>query len=208
MLRVCWFMKLGDSWILKGPYKMFELPFRIGLFYGSTTCYTEIAAEKIAEFFGRDAEQKPWVELHNIAKTELRPMADYQGLILGIPTWDYGELQEDWDRLWDQLDEIDFNNKVVSIYGLGDQIGYPDWFQDAVGYLYNKVDERGATMIGLWPSKGYQYNSSQALTNDQQHFLGLALDDESEFELSEDRIHQWCTQLAREFTLAANKNNQ
>ncbi len=187
---------------------MLELPFQVGLFYGSTTCYTEIAAEKICDFFGKNSQQKPWIELHNIANSELYPMTDYQGLILGIPTWDYGELQEDWDRLWDQLDEIDFNDKIVAIYGLGDQLGYPDWFQDAVGYLYHKVEERGANMIGLWPNHGYQYNSSHALSPDKQQFLGLALDDENEFSLSEQRIQQWCTQLAQEFTLINNKLSQ
>lgn len=167
----------------------------LGLFYGSSTCYTEMAAERI-----RDALQANYtVNLHNIADDDLSACSNYALIIFGIPTWDYGELQEDWDRHWDELDDISFNGKVVAIYGLGDQLGYPDWFQDAMGYLYHKIVAQGAKVIGLWPAAGYQYNSSQALTNDQQFFVGLALDDENEFDKSESRIQQWCAQLVGEF---------
>ncbi len=178
---------------------MIALPFPVGLFYGSSTCYTEIAAEKIRDFFDSENEENKQIVLHNIAETGLAPMNDFRGLILGIPTWDYGELQEDWDRLWDELDSVDFTNKIVALYGLGDQLGYPDWFQDAMGYLYYKIEERGAKVIGLWPSEGYQFNSSHALTADKNFFVGLALDEENEFSLSETRIQSWCQQLSNEF---------
>ncbi len=61
----------------------------IGLFYGSTTCYTEMAGEKIRDaidlILGNGA-----VTMHNVAFDSLHLMADYDYLILGIPTWDYG----------------------------------------------------------------------------------------------------------------------
>lgn len=169
----------------------------IGLFYGSSTCYTEIAAEKIQHYF---AQQHRPVELHNLAQAELSEMEHYSQLICGIPTWDYGELQEDWDRCWEQLDHIDLHHTKAAIYGLGDQIGYPQWFQDALGYLYHKLQERGAQLVGRWPSQGYQFESSMALTDDRQYFFGLALDEENEFELSEQRLQIWCEQLQREFS--------
>ncbi len=172
------------------------MPNKIGLFYGSSTCYTEIAAEKIRDQLGAD-----WVDLHNIADTPVALMAAYDFLILGIPTWDYGELQEDWENCWDELEELDLSGKTVAIYGLGDQIGYPEWFQDAVGFLWAKVVNRGANSVGKWPAAGYKFESSQALTDDGEFFHGLALDDESEFELSEQRIAQWCEQVRREFGL-------
>ena len=33
-------------------------------------------------------------------------MSQYDVLILGIPTWDFGEIQEDWEAVWDQLDTL------------------------------------------------------------------------------------------------------
>jgi len=171
----------------------------IGLFYGSSTCYTEIAAEKIRDWFGDDNAGEPIVVLHNIADTGVLPMADFDRLILGIPTWDYGELQEDWENHWPMLDQLDLSGKTIALYGLGDQIGYPEWFQDAMGYLYQRVLELGGDCIGFWSAEGYQYVSSLAVTDDKSAFVGLALDDETEFELSDQRIQDWCQQIQRSF---------
>lgn len=170
---------------------------RIGLFYGSTTCYTEIAAEKIRDYFtGIDGVE---LTLHDVAKDSVELMKDYPVLILGIPTWDYGELQEDWEDVWGKLAALDLNHKRVALYGCGDQLGYPEWFQDALGYLHDLVVEQGAKICGHWPAEGYDFTSSMALTADHSHFVGLALDEENEFELSEQRIQNWCEQLLGEF---------
>ena len=166
----------------------------IGLFFGSSTCYTQMAAEQIAA-----ALPGFRVEIHDIAHTALRTANQYQRLILGIPTWDYGELQEDWERVWPDLTEVDWSDKVVALYGLGDQDGYPEWFQDALGYLSTRITQLGATTIGLWPAQGYRFTHSRGLTPDGQHFLGLALDEASEFELSPARIRVWCGQITTEF---------
>ncbi len=170
----------------------------IGLFYGSSTCYTEIAAEKIAAQITQ-LNSAVQVELHDIASESIHRACDYQYLILGIPTWDFGELQEDWDNIWDALDEVDWTGKSVALYGLGDQIGYPKWFQDALGYLWAKVDSLGAKTMGRTCAKGYCFSASKALSSDQSCFLGLALDEDSEFELSDQRIAGWCEQILLEF---------
>jgi len=169
----------------------------IALFYGSSTCYTEIAAEKIAALLSVHRK----VDLYNIADTALAVADQYQYIILGIPTWDYGELQEDWENIWDSIDSVNWASKTVAIYGLGDQEGYPEWFQDALGYLWTKVDSLGATTIGQTPVTGYRFSASQALTPDGKSFLGLALDEDSEFELSEQRIADWCRQITEEFKI-------
>lgn len=169
-------------------------PATIGLFYGTSTCYTEISAEKIQRYFGEDQ-----IDLHNVADVPVDRMNHYQNLIFGIPTWDYGELQEDWENIWDELDELDFSDKVIALFGQGDQIGYPDWFLDAMGYLHNKLLIKGAKLIGYWPNEGYTFQSSQALTEDKSHFFGLALDDENQFDLSEQRIASWCEVIKEKF---------
>ena len=174
---------------------------RIGLFYGSSTCYTEMAAEKIAQAIN-SLSGTELVNLHNIASDPIELMADYQFLILGIPTWDYGELQEDWESNWDAIDRLDVSGKQVALYGLGDQIGYPEWFQDALGYLWVKMVNLGADTAGTWPNQGYSFEQSKALTEDGKFFVGLPLDDENQFELTDDYIAQWCQQILGEFGLA------
>lgn len=174
----------------------------VGLFYGSSTCYTEIVAEKITAVLNKEQHL---VDLFNIADEPISTMNHYPRLLLGIPTWDYGELQEDWENIWVELDSINFTGKQVALFGIGDQVGYPEWFLDALGYLHAKVKSLGAETCGFWPVDGYQFEQSKALINDAESgtlFVGLAIDDENQFELTDQRIQQWCDQIIAEFSLA------
>ncbi len=163
---------------------------KIGLFYGSTTCYSEIAAEKIQEIMGASL-----VELHNIKDVSLEKTADYDILILGISTWDYGKLQEDWESHWSDISTQDLSNKVIALYGMGDQIGYGEWFQDALGMLHDEVAQQEVLIIGHWPNQDYAFEKSKALTPDGEYFVGLSLDEDNQYQLSKARITQWCAQL-------------
>ncbi|MUN34957.1 flavodoxin domain-containing protein, partial [Escherichia coli] len=96
---------------------------KIGLFYGSSTCYTEMAAEKIRDILGEE-----FIDLHNVQECDITLMEEYDILILGIPTWDFGEIQEDWLAIWETLPTLDLKDKLVAMYGMGDQIDYGEWF--------------------------------------------------------------------------------
>lgn len=170
---------------------------KIGLFYGSSTCYTEIAAEKVQKCIGEDR-----VAVFNVADTDIAQAEDFELLIMGIPTWDYGELQEDWENIWDDISSLDLHGKKVALFGLGDQVGYPQWFQDALGYLHDQLVNVGATITGYWPSEGYEFEASKALTEDGTQFVGLALDEENEFDKTESRIQAWCNQVLSVFDKA------
>ncbi|WGK81856.1 flavodoxin FldB [Vibrio aestuarianus] len=167
---------------------------KIGLFYGSTTCYTEMAAEKIRAIIGEDL-----VDIHNVKETPLSLMSDYDLLILGISTWDFGEIQEDWSAIWDQINGVSLNDKYVALFGLGDQEGYGEWYLDAMGMLHDELKQVGAQFIGYWPNQGYQFEASKALTEDGSHFVGLALDEDSQYEFSDERIQTWVEQILVEF---------
>lgn len=130
----------------------------IGLFYGSSTCYTEMAAEKIRDIIGPEL-----VTLHNLKDDAVALMEQYDVLILGIPTRDFGEIQEDWEAIWDQLDSVNFEGKIIAMYGMGDQLGYGEWFLDALGMLHDKLAPKGATFIGYWPTEGYEFTSQNRL---------------------------------------------
>ena len=167
---------------------------KIGLFYGSTTCYTEMTAEKIRAFIGDDL-----VDIHNVKTTSLTEMANYDLLLLGISTWDFGEIQEDWSAIWQQLPQSPLAGKVVALFGLGDQEGYGEWYLDAMGMLHDEIAPLGATLIGYWPNDGYDFDASKALTADGSQFVGLALDEDSQYELSDARIEAWCEQVLIEY---------
>ncbi|MBE9170191.1 flavodoxin FldA [Pleurocapsales cyanobacterium LEGE 06147] len=166
---------------------------KIGLFYGSTTGKTETAAEMIQkELGGEDV-----VDLHEISEVEEEDFDQYEYIIIGCPTWDIGELQSDCQGYYDELDNLDFNGKKVAYFGTGDQIGYPENFQDAMGMLEEKISSLGGTTVGYWSSDGYDYESSKAERNGK--FVGLALDEDNQSELTESRIKQWVEQLRTEF---------
>ena len=171
-----------------------QITMKIGLFYGSSTCYTEIAAEKIQEVIGENI-----VELHNIKDIPLQHCLSFDFIIFGISTWDYGEIQEDWESHWQDISHLNLTNKTVALYGMGDQIGYSSWFQDALGMLHEQVITQGANITGYWPNQGYEFTASKALTADEDYFVGLSLDEDNQYELSEARINQWCQQILTEY---------
>ncbi|GAL19597.1 flavodoxin 2 [Vibrio maritimus] len=115
---------------------------KIGLFYGSSTCYTEMASEKIREIIGPDI-----VDIFNVKDTPISKMSDYDLLILGISTWDFGELQEDWCGIWDQIGGVSLSGKVVALFGLGDQEGYGEWYLDAMGMLHEELKLQGLNSL-------------------------------------------------------------
>lgn len=168
---------------------------KIGLFYGTQTSNTQTAAEVIQKEFGGDGV----VTLYDISKTEPADFATYSYIIIGCPTWNIGELQSDWEDFYDQLDNIDFNAKKVAYFGTGDQVGYPGTFQDAMGILEEKVSELGGKTVGYWSTDGYEFTDSKAVHDGK--FVGLALDEDNQSELTNERIKAWVSQLKQEFGL-------
>ncbi|NJN20070.1 MAG: flavodoxin FldA [Leptolyngbya sp. RL_3_1] len=162
---------------------------KVGLFYGSTTGKTGDAAEQIQTALGGDAV----VDLHDISEKGATDLAEYDYLIIGSPTWNIGDLQDDWDAILDDLDEVDFSGKTVAYFGTGDQVGYAENFQDAIGILEAKISGLGGRTVGYWSAEGYEHTDSKALRDGK--FCGLALDDDNESEKTAARIQAWCADL-------------
>ena len=120
-------------------------------------------------------------------------------MIFGISTWDYGELQEDWASHWPELADLNLDGRIVALFGLGDQSGYGEWFVDALGMLHDQLLAHKVQLIGYWPnSDDYQFTASKALTADGQYFVGLVLDEDNQYALTEPRIALLCQQIKAE----------
>ena len=111
----------------------------VGLFFGSDTGNTEAVAKMIQKELG-----KQLIEVRDIAKSSKADIDSFDLLMFGIPTWYYGEAQADWDDFFPELEEIDFTNKLVAIFGCGDQEDYAEYFLDAMGTLRDIVEAKGA----------------------------------------------------------------
>ncbi|MBL0691566.1 MAG: flavodoxin [SAR324 cluster bacterium] len=161
---------------------------KIGLFYGSTTGNTENAAQKMAELLGKDN-----VELFDVGSgATIEDVNKFDNLVFGIPTWDIGELQEDWISWVDNLDDAKMNlsGKTFAVFGVGDQDGYPDTFGDAIGIVYDKIVARGGVpVIDKWPIDSYTFDESKGVKDG--YFVGMMIDDDAQPELTKKRINDW-----------------
>jgi flavodoxin I len=165
---------------------------KVGLFYGSTTGKTEYVAELIqTEFKGSN------VVLNDISQASGSDFSEYSHLIIGSPTWNIGDLQSDWEGFFPEMDDIDFTGKKVAYFGTGDQVGYADNFMDAIGILAKKIEELGGITVGYWSADGYDFSESLALRNGK--FIGLAIDEDNQAELTQQRVKTWVAQIKSEF---------
>lgn len=164
---------------------------RTALFYATSTEKTAAAGLLIREAFG---EQH--VDIVPIEHAWKREFEGYDYLIAGTSTWFDGELPVSWDELLPELKGLRLDGKKVAIYGLGDQVNYPDNFVDAIGLLAEVFVGCGAELTGFTSTEGYYFNHSKAVHDG--HFLGLALDPETQPEKTPERIRRWVEQLKRE----------
>jgi len=114
-------------------------------------------------------------------------------LILGSPTYGDGTLQTDWEEHIDKLRGANLKGKKVALFGTGDQETYPTSFLNAMGILYDEVQELGAQVVGFTETAGFDYVESTAERDGK--FVGLALDLDTQSGLTEKRVTAWLSQL-------------
>jgi len=168
---------------------------KIGLFYGSDTGNTENIAQKIAEQLGEER-----VDIIDMYDVEKEAFSKYSQIILGLSTWHDGLLQSDWDTFFEEFKEIDFSGKTIALFGLGDQYVYCDYFIDGVGIIGEVVLENGGAIVGKWSTEGYEHTESKA-EKEEGLFLGLAIDEDNQFEETDARLAKWIEQIKEEFPL-------
>ncbi|MEM9252817.1 MAG: flavodoxin domain-containing protein, partial [Planctomycetota bacterium] len=145
---------------------------KIALIYGTCTGNTEVAAELIRDEWGADE-----LEYHEVSSVSAEELNEYDLLIIGCSTWDVGELQYDWNDIYEQLEEgdIDLAGTQCIFFGMGDQSAYPDTYQDAIGMLHDRFKQAGASVgMGYTDPSDDTYEASRAEMEDGK-FCGLAL---------------------------------
>ena len=157
------------------------------ILYGSTTGNTEKIAKMLA---GRLADDTDVTEV-----SELKPggFDGYDTVLLGSSTWGLGDLQDGWEDKIELLEAADLSGKKVGFFGCGDQESYPDTFMNALGTLAAAVKDSGAALIGAWPVNGYSFSESSAAADGK--FIGLAIDEDNQSDLTEARVDDWVKNL-------------
>ncbi|MEL6980538.1 MAG: flavodoxin, partial [Pseudomonadota bacterium] len=164
---------------------------------------TRKIAKQIKKMFDDELMAKPV----NVNRAEPDEFANYDYLILGTPTLGDGLLpglsaeceNESWEEFLPKLEDKDFTGKTIAIFGLGDQVTYPLEFVNAIFFIHEFFEERGATLVGRWPTAGYEFEASEAVVDDE--FLGLALDQDNQSGQTEQRLNAWLESIAPAFGL-------
>lgn len=165
---------------------------KIGLFYVANAVKTSQVAKKIREALGAEN-----IDIIPVEKAWGDDFKSYDNLIVGVSTWFDGELPTSWDELIPELETLDLKGKKIALFGLGDQLNYPDNFVDGLGILGEAFEKAGASLVGFTSAENYTFNHSKALRNDK--WCGLVVDVENQPKLTDKRVKDWCEKLKREF---------
>jgi len=164
---------------------------KIVLLYAPKGGSVETAAQRLERLY--DDSDLDVIEISNF---DVKNLVSYKNFILGCSTvgaenWEDADSNNEWDQFFHEIEEqkISLEGKKVAIFGLGNQVLYPDHFVDAMMLLKNEAEKHGAEIVGYWPTKGYDFTDSDAVEGDK--FVGLALDEDNEDELSDQRIEEW-----------------
>ena len=171
---------------------------KIALIYWPKKGNTEAAAYKIMKRFDPNM-----VDIFTITSINTAEFALYDAFIIGGSTtgadnWEDAH-KDRWTEFFQRLEKADVKGKPFAIFGLGDQILYPNNFVDGMAIIKEQFEKAGAKHTGLWPTEGYEFKDSNSIENGK--FLGLALDLDKQAEMTDERVDQWTALLRKEFSL-------
>ena len=162
---------------------------KVVLLYWKKGGNVERAARKIFAMF-----DPALIEIYDVASIDVDTIDNYDLIILGGSTvgadhWSEASADNVWATFFRKLEEHNLVGKSMALFGLGDQVLYPDHFVDDIGILKEEADKVHANVIGRWPTAGYDFTNSDGAKDGM--FYGLALDEDNQPELTDERIKQW-----------------
>lgn len=163
---------------------------KIGIFYGSTTGTSKAVAEQIAAELG--VENK---DIHDVAESSPSDVAPYDVLLIGASTWGAGDLQEDMATYLDGLQMVDLSDKMVAIFGCGDD-RMADTFCNSVGEIYHALHDTHAQFFAPFNNDGYNYRHSESDVKGM--IVGLCIDNSNHPDDTALRIKLWCADIKTE----------
>lgn len=163
---------------------------KIGIFFGSSTGATEDVALRLATLLGVDK-----ADIYDVAKTKPSEVGKYDLLLLGSSTWGSGDLQDDWYDFLSGLEVLDLKDKKIALFGCGDE-SMSDTFCGAIGVLYERLQNSGATFIAPYEASEYTFDESPAYIDGQ--YVGLLLDEVNHPEITDERLKGWSEKIKSE----------
>lgn len=160
---------------------------KYGIFYASTTGTTADVASRLAKIMGIAPD-----DVHDVAKTAPSALGDYKTIILGSSTWGNGEMEDAMADFTDGAQALDLRGRRLAVFGCGDET-MNETFCNAVGEIYYKMKDTGATMIGAFNADGYHFGHSAAKAGDTM--VGLVLDEVNHPQYTDARLRAWAEEI-------------
>jgi flavodoxin I len=91
---------------------------------------------------------------------------------------------------------MDFTGKKVAIFALGDSASYSTSFAESMKVVYDEIGDK-AKIVGRVPDEGYTYDDSTAVIDGL--WVGLPIDEDNEYDMTEERLSRWVEALKEEF---------
>lgn len=157
--------------------------------YGTFGGATEEVAQELADYL-------PGAVLLEADEAKEADLEGCDLLVLGASTWNSGEVPTDMEEFVERFNGWKVSAKKAAVFGLGDQDGYGDTFADGMSILAKALRAKGIELVGKWPVEGYDFISSASQEGD--HFVGLALDQDNQMEMTSDRVETWAKQVLAE----------
>lgn len=135
---------------------------KVLILYGSLTGNTELVAQQISEVLSNNNIKH---DLFNAQEFSPKKSLEYDALILGSSTWDYGQLQEDFASFFNEIENLDFREKQFAIFGCGDS-GYEEFCKavDIIEKFF--IDQKAKEIIQSLKVDGYPHQpNNQKLIN-------------------------------------------
>ena len=167
----------------------------VGIYFATTTGKTEDIAERLHGLLSGADTPKDLADVDDVSE-----FTSLDGIICGIPTWNTGADSERsgtaWDSMLEDIGALGLSGKKVAIFGLGDSSTYTENYCDAMEELHSYFQKAGATMVGYVSKENYTFEDSKSVIGSS--FCGLPLDEDSESDMTDERLSSWATQLKSE----------
>ena len=163
---------------------------KIAILYGTSGGSVESVAKQVQDLFEGTAD------IYNVLDVSLSEIEDYKYIIVGTSTTGIGDLQDDWEGFLPSFAKIDFSGKKVAIFALGDSASYSTSFAESMKVVYDEIHDK-VEVVGRVADEGYTYDDSTAVEDGV--WVGLPLDEDNEYDMTEERLTRWVEQLKKEF---------
>ena len=146
------------------------------ILYASASGNTELMAEVMATYL-ENLQHKVMIKNFDFDQITAEEIKDYDAALIGIYTYDYGEIPYEVEFFYDELDEVELTGSICGVFGAGDS-AYGDTFGTAVDLMYEKLEECGVHLhpvrlkVDLTPDKKDIRNCEELAKSVLQLVLG------------------------------------